>query len=214
MRYAAWLMALTIASIAGAYAAQSNGVATWLPRVGNGFDPSSHGQAAWSREYDYFLCSGSPVASATPFANFDYALRGCGALKSGTYFTHGSTEPIKAHVLYDAAHKLVLYQEGCCAWRTTVLASGIGSPPASVHGADLSDVRTARRVSLGMTQRQVIEIYGASKPHAVGGDAGVTMLSYTTMHGNPSSTENACGQFQNFAFRNGKLFYIELLAGC
>jgi len=24
----------------------------------------------------------------------------------------------------------------------------------------------------------------------------------------------ACGQFQNFAFRGGKLFYIELLAGC
>lgn len=26
--------------------------------------------------------------------------------------------------------------------------------------------------------------------------------------------ENACGQFQNLAFRSDKSFYIELLAGC
>jgi hypothetical protein len=40
------------------------------------------------------------------------------------------------------------------------------------------------------------------------------MLSYTTIHGNPSDAKNACGQYQNFAFKDGRLVYIELLAGC
>jgi hypothetical protein len=214
LAFAAWLTVFTATFIATAYASQSDGVAKWLPRVGHGFDPSGRGQAAWSREYDYFICAKSPVAVATPFANFDYAVRGCGLLKTGTYLVYGSTEPIKGRVLYDSAHKLVLYQEGCCAWRNAVLTSVAGSPPKAVQGADLSGVRTARGVTLGMAEAQVAAIYGRAKAHSVPGASDIAMLSYTTMHGNPSSAENACGQFQNLAFRNGKLFYIELLAGC
>lgn len=213
-RGAVLLIATVATSLAIARATQRDTVSNWLPRIGRGFDPSSHSQAAWSREYDYFICGKAPIPSATPFANFDYAVRGCPLLKNGTYLVYGNTEPIKGHVLYDSAHKLVLYQEGCCAWRNTVLTSGVDSPPTSVHAADLSGVRTARGVALGMTQEQVLALYGHATRHPVPGASGVAMLSYTTMHGNPSSNENACGQFQNFAFRDGKLFYIELLAGC
>jgi hypothetical protein len=189
-------------------------LAAWLPRVGQGFDPQSHGQAAWTPKYDYFVCASAPIPSATPFANFDYAVRGCPNLRTSTAFAHGDTEPIKGRVLYDPSHKIVLYQEGCCAWRSAVLASGIAPPPRGVQSADLSTVRTQRGLTLGMTQAQIAGVYGKTAPHSVRGVAGVTMLSYTTMHGNPSSAANACGQFQNFAFRGGKLFYIELLAGC
>lgn len=189
-------------------------LAAWLPRVGHGFDPQSHGQAAWTRQYDYFICVHAPMPAATPFANFDWAVRGCPSLLKATSFVYGSTEPIKGHALYDAAHKIVLYQEGCCAWRNAVLVSGVATPPSSVQSGDLGAVRTLRGIKLGMTPRDVTSVYGKTAPHAVPGASGVTMLSYTTMHGDPSSAANACGQFQNFAFRNGRLYYIELLAGC
>jgi hypothetical protein len=188
-------------------------LAAWLPRVGQGFDPQSHGQASWTPKYDYFVCTSAPIATPTPFANFDYAIRGCPNLRTGTTFVYGPAGT-KGHVLYDAVHKTVMYQEGCCAWRNAVLASGIAPPPSSVRSGNLSAVRTQRGLTLGMTQAQVARVYGKTAPHSVRGVAGVTMLSYTTMHGNPSSPANACGQFQNFAFRDGKLFYIELLAGC
>lgn len=202
------------AALTVGFAGQDGGLSTWLPRIGQGFDPSNRHQAAWSREYDYFVCSTAPVPSATPFANFDYAVRGCAILENGTSLVYGSTEPIKGHIIYDASHKIVLYQEGCCAWRNAVLTSGSGSPPKPVQSANLSGVRTVRGVALGMAPAQIIAIYGHASAHSVPKAPGVSMLSYTTMHGNPSSAENACGQFQNFAFRNGKLFYIELLAGC
>ncbi len=159
--------------LAAVVVASMPALAAWLPRIGHGFDPQSHGQAAWTPRYDYLICTSAPLPAATPFANFDYAIRGCPSLLEATALVYGDTEPIKGHVLYDSAHKIVLYQEGCCAWSNAVLAAGVGAPPSSVHGGDLGSVRTQR-----------------------GGAA------------------NACGQFQNFAFRGGKLVYIELLAGC
>lgn len=188
-------------------------LAAWLPRVGQGFDPQNHGQASWTPKYDYFVCGSAPIPSPTPFANFDYAVRGCPNLLKATSFVYGSTE-VKGHVLYDATQKIVLYQEGCCAMRNAVLASEVASPPIRVESAALSGARTQRGIKLGMSQKDVTSIYGKATPHAVPGKPGVTMLSYTTMHGNPSSPANACGQFQNFAFRNNELYYIELLAGC
>jgi hypothetical protein len=214
-RFVAPLALLAMAFTANPYApGASSPLANWLPRIGTGFEPSNRKQAAWSRKYDYFRCGSAPVATATPFSNFAYAIIGCGALAQGSSLVYGDTEPIKGRVLYDSAHRIVLYQEGCCAWRNTVLAWGIGMPPNPVKSADLSKVRTQRGITLGMTASQLTSIYGDAKPHPVAGVAGVTMLSYTTMHGNPSAAENACGQFQNFAFRDGRLYYIELLAGC
>jgi hypothetical protein len=207
------LMALALAS-GLANGASLPPLPQWLPRVGQGFDPQNHGQAAWSAQYDYFRCDKMPAPAATPFANFDYAVRGCRVFTSATAFVYGQPEPVKGRVVYDASHRIILYQEGCCAWRNAVLASGIGPPPSKVHGVDLSGARTNRGIALGMTQQQVTSIYGRTTPHSVPGAKGVTMLSYTTMHGESAAPANACGQFENFAFRNGKLFYIELLAGC
>jgi hypothetical protein len=205
---------LGLVAAVGSGAGTNATLAAWLPRIGHGFEPSNRGEAAWSRKYDFFLCGKTPVAQETPFANFAYAGRGCPLLENGTSFVYGATEPTKGRVVYDSAHRIALYQEGCCAWRNTVLAAGVGAPPTPVQNADLGSVRTDRGVTLGMGEEQVIAIYGRAAAHAVKGAASVAMLSYTTMHGNPSSAANACGQFQNFAFRNKKLFYIELLAGC
>ena len=65
-----------------------------------------------------------------------------------------------------------------------------------------------------MTRDAVLGLYGRTPPHSVPANAGVQMLSYTTIHGNPSDAENACGQYQNFAFKDGRLVSIERLAGC
>lgn len=213
-RFAASLGAIVAATLTIAAAEQNGSLSKWLPRVGQGFEPFNRHQAAWSKQYDYLICGNGPVTVATPFANFDYAVKGCPVLKIGSAFASGGPEPQRGRAVYDSAHKLVLYQEGCCAWKNAVLASGIAPPPISVRAADLRTVRTMRGITLGMTQARVIAIYGRATPHPVAGEPSLSMLSYTTMHGNPASNENACGQFQNFAFRNGKLAYLELLAGC
>jgi hypothetical protein len=214
-----WTAATALALTCGLAEAAQTGdrnaaLRPWLPRIGQGFEPPNKGQASWSHGYDYFICGTTPVSSPTPYHDFSFAARGCPALASGTAFEYGPAGPTKGHVVYDAAGKLALYQEGCCAERTTVLASGVGAPPIGVRAAALGVARTARGVALGMTQSAVLGVYGRTPPHSVPGTPGVQMLSYTTIHGNPSDAKNACGQYQNFAFKGGRLVYIELLAGC
>ncbi len=212
---AAIALVLTCALVEAAPTGDRNAaLRPWLPRIGQGFEPSSKGQASWSHAYDYFICGATPVSSPTPYHDFSFAARGCPELANGTAFEYGPAGPTKGHVVFDAGRKVVLYQEGCCAERTTILASGVGAPPMSVRSASLGLARTARGVALGMTRAAVLGLYGRTSPHSVPGSAGVEMLSYTTIHGNPSDAKNACGQYQNFAFKGGRLVYIELLAGC
>ena len=80
--------------------------------------------------------------------DFSFAARGCPELANGTAFEYGPAGPTKGHVVFDAGRKVVLYQEGCCAERTTILASGVGAPPMSVRSASLGLARTARGVAL------------------------------------------------------------------
>lgn len=185
----------------------------WLPKVGLGFDYSRRGLAALSSGHDYFVCTTGALPAINP-QDFRYASRGCPALSKGTSVIYGSAGPSKGHILYDAAHGIALYEAGCCAERNTVLVAGVAKPPKPVAGATLSNVHTARGVRLGMTSEQVTKLYGPAKLHTVAGTPGVMMLSYTMLRGGFSNPNNTCGQFQNFAFRNGRLYYIELLAGC
>lgn len=194
--------------------AWSPALGAWLPRIGESFDPWSEGLTSWSVSDDFFVCSRGPLAAPTPFHSFYFAGRGCPLLKNGTYFVYGNAGPPKGHVVYDRPRRTVLYEEGCCAWKSFTLSSGIGPPPKAVQNADLSAVHTARGIALGMTEAQVTKVYGNAVLHKEPHVSGVVMLSYTSLKLKPSASGNKCGQFQNFAFRDGRLIYIELTAGC
>src|SRR5579862_6000047 len=195
-------------------AAWSPALGAWLPDPNSGFDAWSKGQAVVTTQYDYFVC-GTTATPSEPKQSFYYAGSACAPVKNGTFYVYGTAEPIKGYVAYDRVHGIVLYNRGCCAWRGYALTAGTAPPPKSVSNADLSGVRTARGVALGMTQAQVQKIYGPAQPHAAKGRPGMTTLSYTTMKGKPNAPGgDACGQFQSFTFRQERLVSIELLAGC
>jgi hypothetical protein len=192
-------------------AAWSPALGAWLPNVDSGFMPFSKGQTALTNGPDFFVC-GNAKPIALDKNSFQYAGRGCPQLNNGTAFAYGTGEPITGHALYDRANHVTLYDAGCCAWRGFVLTSlTTKAPPKALASMALDGVRTMRGVSLGMTESQLTKIYGQSKPHA---NAAASVLSYATIEKEQWNGGSACGQFQNFAFRQGRLVSIQLIAGC
>ena len=215
---ACWLTAATAARAdsnpAKTYGAAWNPpVGEWLPDPEAGFDAWSKKQAIVIKGYDYFVC-GSSAKPTLPTHDFQYAGSVCAPLKHGTAYVYGTAEPIRGSVVYDRAHAVVLFYKGCCAWRGFALDANVAPPPKPVSNADLSGVHTMRGVALGMTQKQLVHIYGAAAPHPAKGQPGLTTISYTTMTGGPNGGGEPCGQFQSFTFKADKLVSIELLAGC
>ena len=187
-------------------------IGRWLPDPEIGFDAWSKRQNSVVSGYDYFVCADNAKPSV-PLHDFDYAGSACGVLKNGTAFAYGPAGPIRGRVVYDRVHRIVLYAKGCCAWRGFALTANVAPPPKPVAAADLSAVRTKRGVTLTMTPAQVERIYGTASPHPTKGRPGLSTLYYSTITGGPNSPE-ACGQFQSFSFKNGRLVSIELLVGC
>jgi hypothetical protein len=211
------MLALAFAALSGiaavAAGASNAALGAWLPDPDTGFTAWANGQAAASSAYDYFVCGNASPAEKKQ--SFYYPGSACPLVKSGTSFSYSTPEPKKVNVLYDAAHAIVLYDKGCCAWRGFALTQVVSRPPAPVAAMDLRAVRTMRGVSLGMSSLAVQKLYGAAKPHATKERPGMTTLSYTTMRGTPSKPSgDACGQFQSFFFRQDRLVSIELLTGC
>ncbi len=186
----------------------------WLPDPDTGFDAWAKARTAQINQYDYFVCDGSHTP-ALPRQNFDYPGSSCPLAKNGTTYVFGAAEPMKGNIAYDSARHIVLYSRGCCAWRGFALTANVAPPPKTVKNADLSAVHTMRGLALGMTMAQVRAIYGQARPYFARYPAGAIAISYTTMRGTPTKAEgDACGQFQSFAFRQGRLISIELLTGC
>jgi hypothetical protein len=194
-------------------AAWSPALGTWLPNVDSGFMPFSRGQAAYTNGADYFVCD-----NARPIIldknSFQYAGRGCPQLKKATAYAYGTGEPITGHILYDRTHSIALFDAGCCAWRGFVLTSTTSAPPKTLANMPLQTVHTMRGASLGMTQAQIVGIYGQSKPHTDNANPGANILSYATIKKADWNGGAGCGQFQNFAFKKGRLVSIQLIAGC
>lgn len=184
----------------------------WLPASDTGFEAWRLKQVARVKGYDYFVC-GSAAKPTLRTDDFHYPGSVCGPLKRGTAYVYGTAEPIRGTVVYDKAHRIVLYDKGCCAWRGYAFTADTAAPPKPVANADLSAVHTMRGAALGMTQAQLTRIYGPAAPHSVKGRPGYATLSYTTMTGGPNDSE-ACGQFQSFTFKSDRLVSIELLTGC
>ncbi len=189
-------------------------VGEWLPNLNVGSDAWGKGRAAVVKRYDYFLCD-PRLQPAVPKESLSYAGSACPILKNGTPFAYGSAGPTKGRVVYDRTRRIVLFEKGCCALRGVALSTNVAPPPTPVSNANLAIVRTARGVTLRMTQAQVEAIYGPAHPYGTKSLPGVTTLSYTTM--TKKQTEpggDACGQFQSFSFRDNRLISIELLAAC
>lgn len=81
-------------------------------------------------------------------------------------------------MLYDAAHGIAFFTQGCCAWHSTVLAAGIAKPPVQVVRRTLLNVHTVHGIALGQTIAQVESIYGTTTSHAIGQHSQLRMLSY------------------------------------
>jgi hypothetical protein len=214
---ALWTIALTLAMgssapiTAPAATAEAATLGAWLPDPNIGDVAWQKGQAAVTTQYDYFVCGGARAAVAKK-ESFDYAGSGCPLIKKGTAFAYAPSG--KGSVLYDRAHRIVLYDKGCCAWRGFALTADVGPPPKPVSNADLSGVRTMRGVALGMTVAQVQRIYGPARLYDTKGRPGVATISYTTMKTKFSEPGGACGQFQSFSFRQDRLISIELYVAC
>jgi len=182
-------MLLTAASIASA----DTGIGGWLPTLGVQFSPWGSAQAKYVRKFDSFRCgSAAPSSTANP-ATFDYPMSACAVLMGGTAFSFGSGEP----------------------QRGRVLAADASPPPMPLRAADLSGVRTQRGITLGMTIDQVQHVYGPATAYAPSnGPPGVRILTYSSFSSDPVRSSEACGQYQVFAFRDRRLYFIEIYVGC
>ena len=114
-------------------------------------------------------------------------------------------------VVYDPLHHMVLYYLGCCAWEETVLAAVQSSPPHAVPHGDLSAVRNPRGIALGVTPAVVRRAYGPARLHPSTTTPGRSVLSY---YHDRRIAGSACGWFDNFVFRRGRLTEIQAGWGC
>jgi len=187
----------------------------WLPTLSLDKTLQTHAAPKGNGSVDFFICNNGPISSIS-YREFDYAISGCPLLEQGTAYSTGKAGPERGNVVYDPAHQIVLFSRGCCSVESFVLAGGIGAPPSPVHEADLTDVRTHRGLHLGMTQNEVMAIYGQSYVYSVASHPGLIALRYFTR---PPTPIAACGgdagrQNLTFAFRDNKLTYIEIGEGC
>jgi hypothetical protein len=134
----------------------------------------------------------------------------------GTPFVYGAAGPTRGHVVYDPAHRIAFFEQGCCSASEVVAAADVVPPPKHVVTNDLSGLSTVRGIRLGETPTAVMQIYGKSKMLTVTGHAGLQMLAYTTWKPfkSVSTVASPCGQFQNFVFRQERLIYIRFGNGC
>lgn len=134
----------------------------------------------------------------------------------GTFFVYGNAGPPKGRIVYDYAHHIAFFVQGCCSWQDVVAASTDVPPPKHVVSRDLSGLHTVRGVRLGMTTTAVLHIYGHSNVLSVAHAEGVRMLAYTTWPTKDimKSIDPECGQFEIFYFRHDRLILIQLGDGC
>ncbi len=85
---------------------------------------------------------------------------------------------VKADAVYDYAHHIAYYDQGCCDWRDVVLAGDVAPPPLRVVNRNLQSLSTGRGVHLGDELSQVRAAYGAAALHAVPHYPDLRMLSY------------------------------------
>jgi hypothetical protein len=132
--------------------------------------------------------------------------------RDGTFFVYGTAGPPNGHVVYDPAHHLAFYREGCCSWADAVAAAD--APPKTVVARDLRTLSTMRGVRLWQTEARVMSIYGKSTPLPVTGHPELSLLAYTSSQRFDAYHQARCTQDENFFFRDDRLILIALLNAC
>lgn len=120
--------------------------------------------------------------------------------------------PRDATIVYDPAHRVVLYYQGCCAYQETVLASVLTPPPKQLRTASLAALRTERGIGLGSSPNAVRRAYGRARLHRSTVSPGLRVLSYYREQRVPHSS--SCGWFENFVFRANRLTEIQAVHSC
>lgn len=126
----------------------------------------------------------------------------------GTFFVYGNAGPPKGRVVYDYAHEIAFYDQGCCAWHEVVLTKGFPAPPKRVVDRDLTRVRTVRGIALGQPVSTLLRIYGTTKPTRISKQFDLELYRYY------HTFDKNCGQGENFVYKNGRLVYIQLANSC
>jgi hypothetical protein len=163
----------------------------WLPTFGsaNAFQKQASHLSQFDR-INYF----APWIPSAPDLRLQPA--------DGTYFVYGDTNPRTVRVVYDYAHNITFYEQGCCSTREFVAAYA-SPPPDAVANHDLATLVTFRGIHLAMSPGDVQRVYGPARLKPIPQRPGVLVLAYT-----------APCQFRNFFFINDRLVLIQFAAGC
>jgi hypothetical protein len=181
----------------------SEALGEWLP--GFAFSSVFRGDAKHITHTDGFVYAGKNAPSPDLLA-----LRGP---DDGTFFVYGDAGPPKGDVVYDYAHHIAFYDQGCCSWFESV-AGYASPPPKRIVDRDLSTLRTERGIRLGMSPADVEAVYGANTLRALPKTPGISVLAYTAVLKMPSTIRAACEQDDNFYFRDSRLVLIQVGNAC
>jgi hypothetical protein len=180
----------------------SEAMGRWLPKFGYGEDALSHAKRTDTN--DAFVYKSEHPWLSSHFLDF----RGPA---DGTRFVYGQAGPPRGLVVYDRAHRIAYYGQGCCSWTESIAAANVSAPPRYVKASNLQNLATLRGVRLGQTQAQIQKIYGQATPRPVPGQPGIAVLAYTALQ--PSNVAE-CAQVQNFFLRSNHLILIQLENAC
>jgi hypothetical protein len=180
----------------------SEAMGRWLPTFGYGDDQLKYVKRTYRN--DAIVYKNERPWLSSQFLNF-------WGPADGTRFVYGQAGPPRGAVVYDRAHRIAYYGQGCCSWTEAVAAANVPAPPKYVKASNLQHLSTLRGVRLGQTPAQVQKIYGHTTLRPVGGHPGIAVLAYQALQ--PSKSQD-CGQFQNFFFRGNRLILIQLENAC
>lgn len=128
----------------------------------------------------------------------------------GTSFAHGSAGPPRGSVVYDRAHRIAFFGEGCCSYFSVVVAASVAPPPVHVQARDLAQIETDSGLHLRDSPANVVRVYGAAPLQPVPGHPEMRMLLYE----NASPPQPMCTQREEFLFMRGRLSFIGIYDGC
>jgi hypothetical protein len=182
----------------------SEAIGHWLPRVyDNGLKGDAYKDVTMTHVHDEIV---DPADTGPP------THLGQREVFGGTLFVYGLAGPPKGRLVYDPAHHIAYFDEGCCSWHHVVIAADAAPPPKVVAERSLSGLHTMRGLRLGDSPAAVRAVFGSAPLHATS-ISGQTDLLYQRLLVEPKPY-SSCFENDTFLFRRGKLAAMEFLASC
>jgi len=179
----------------------SDAVGLWLPQFAQvGAGPAAAPTTVVDRIVD-------------PASRGDAGFLGRQGPVDGTFFVYGNAGPPKGNVVYDRVHRIVFYDEGCCAWHHVALVSGVSAPPKTIATRPLAGIRSTRGIRLGDPSAKVLAIFGAATPRSVPGVANEKTLTFERdiINSKPSTP---CEETMTFLFARDRLTAMDYGVAC